>query len=126
MGQMTYALLLGCEIPEGAELYTDECDGVMDAWRGIPGCPRGVVRWPDDTNLIGVVMAAGQSGVDDTANLDSFGPLALDAHDDPEIDGYAAAEEVAWQRWRAWSQWCSERGLTLPRPRVYLVRIEVA
>ena len=124
MGQMTYALLLGCEIPEGAELYTDECDGVMDAWRGIPGCPRGVVRWPDDTNLIGVVMAAGASGVDGVADLDGFGPLDIDAIDRDE--DYGAAKTLAFQRWCVFGAWCAKRGLKLPLPRVYLVRIEVA
>ena len=124
MRQMTHALLLGCEIPEGAELYTDECDGVMDAWRGIPGCPRGVVRWPDDTNLIGVVMAAGQSGVDGVVDLDSFGPLAVTATDRDKA--YVAAHGVALARWYAFAAWCEERGLKLPLPRVYLVRIEVA
>lgn len=122
MGQTTYALLLGCEIPQGADLYNDDT-GVMDKWRGLPDCPEHVVRWPDDTNIIGVVMAAGASGVDDTANLDDFGPLALTGAG-PLLD--ADAERVARQRWAAFTLWCGERGLSLPIPRAYLVRIEVA
>ncbi len=125
MGQTTYALLLGCKIPKGADLYNDDGTGVMDKWRGIRGCPKDVVRWPDDTNIIGVVMAAGASGVDDTANLDDFGPLALTGAG-PELGAYADAERVARQRWAAYMLWCGERGLSLPIPRVYLVRIEVA
>lgn len=124
MGQMTYALLLGTEIPEGADLYNGDGTGVMDLWKGRLNCPRHVVRWPEDSNLLGVVMAAGASGVDDTANLDTFDPIAISATERDET--YMAAHVVALARWRAFAAWCGERGLKLPLPRVYLVRIEVA
>lgn len=123
MGQYTHALLLGCEISEGAELYyTDDYDGVMDRWRGLPNCPEHVVRWPDDTDLLGVVIAAGASGVDDAEDLGV--PVALDALD--RTEPYATAMRVAASRWAAFAAWCAEQGVTLPAPRVWLVTMEVA
>ena len=122
MGQYTHALLFGAQVPDLASLYTDDCDGVMDCWRGLPDCPEHVVRWPDDTDLLGVVIAAGASGVDDTEDLGA--PVALDALD--RTEPYATALGVAASRWKAFAAWCAEQGVTLPAARVWLVSLEVA
>lgn len=122
MGQTTHALLLGCEIPEGVEAFTDEGDGLLERYESVAG--YGAIHWPDDTSLIGTVIAAGASGGAEYGGCDLRAPVPIDALDATEP--YAAALGVAAARWQAFAAWCAERGVTLPAPRVWLVQLEVA
>ncbi len=122
MGQLTHALLLGCEIPEDIEMETDEGDGLLETYEDLVG--YNVICWPEYTSLVGAVIAAGASGGAEYGGCDLDDQVPIDALDATEP--YATALGVAAARWQAFAAWCAEQGVVLPAPRVWLVRLEVA
>lgn len=117
MGQMTYGIVYGVELPNNGKVY-DEYDALIERYAGgdRPG-------WEAETRqvFIGYTVAAGASGREGSPYLESFQIDALDTD-----KRYTKSMERAAKRWAKFADWCEKQGVTLPEPHVWLREIEVA
>jgi hypothetical protein len=132
MGQMTFALMLGCKMPKeprGKRWWGDSeqvngewvyQDGLLEMYKP----PRGKREPKTDENneVLGIYVAVGASGADGCPDLE--GPINV--ADVMSHKRYAKSIQKAWDSWRPFAAFCKEQGVTLPDPHVWLVEVEVA
>lgn len=118
MGQMTFALMYGCNqtppdiLEEG---WHSLCER-YDAGKGPePTTPHG----DGDHDIIGFWVAVGASGEDGVPDLET---VALDEVASVYKKSHARAVK-AWQRFATWTE---TQGITMGTPKLHLVETEVA
>lgn len=132
MGQMTYALMFGCELPEAP---TGKCwfgdvddetgewqDGLIDIFNHDIEARADEVDTDENNELVGFLVAIGASGCDGIPCLE--GPLDLSKLDEDER--YKAAGIKAAANWFKFEAFCKNNGATFGMSSLYLVEIEVA
>lgn len=131
MGQTTFAVMLGCEMPEAPEgktWYGDSHEvkgkyvyqkGLFDLYK--PG--RSMKPETDDGGgIVGFFIAVGASGADGCADLE--GPIDLASIE--AVKEYANPIKKAREAWVKFAAFCAEQGAPLTDPRFWLVETEVA
>lgn len=131
MGQMTFAILLGCKMPKAprgktwwgdskkvGEEYVYQ-DGILDRWEKKSTARA---RTDENANVIGFSVAVGASGEEGVPCLE--GPIALASFADDRR--YKGARTKARKTWDRFAALCLSEGVTMPEPTFWLVEIEVA
>ena len=133
MGQMTYAVMYGCRLPEAPEGTTwwggDSVeiegkwvydDGLLESFEPEPGGQT--PNTDEESNVVGFFVAAGASGRKGVPDLE--GPIDLSNFAGDER--YGAAIEGARTSWGFFAAFCSQQGVALGEPHLWLVEAEVA
>ena len=131
MGQMTFAVMLGCPMPkapDGKAWYGDSeevagewvwKDGIFDIYKA----GRGPEPKTEESNaIVGLFIAVGASGEDGCAPLE--GPIDLASVE--TVKAFAKPLKRARAAWVKFSAFCAGQGAPLTDPRFYLVEVEVA
>lgn len=131
MGQMTYAAMYGCRLPElpaGKTWWGDSAeiegkwvysDGLLESFKSETG------REPttdEESNVVGFFVAVGASGRDGVPYLE--GPINLSNFAGDER--YGEAIERARTSWWLFAAFCDQQGVALSEPCLWLVETEVA
>ena len=136
MGQMTYGLCYG--FPD-QKIKGFDCDTTLEEYRAakadaIKALAKklNVSTWqaqhqilPDwngeGTYFCGFFIAAGGSGKEGLPYLEGFRLADLDTD-----KRYKKAMKTAADAWAKFADWCSQRGIDLPAPQLWLIECEVA
>lgn len=131
MGQMTFALMLGCPLPKepkGKTWWGDSeevngewvyKDGILEAHKAGRGPEP---ETDEEGKIVGFYIAAGASGKDGCAPLE--GPI--DLANIETVKTYAKPIKKARAAWVKFAAFCAEQGAPLTEPRFWLVETEVA